>query len=91
MKKKSKYVFSFPPRARPWAVECSYRGFDIDRDRAIEKAARTRSVGSGMSLVTGMRDLEFEFATEVQAKRAVERIKKTKMRVRLWMRGRWRV
>lgn len=62
-----------------YALDVYYRDRD---DVTIEKAAGVESSGSGMSFVSGLRDLEFEFKTERAALAAAHRIKKVAPGVR---------
>lgn len=72
-------------RAKRWArdafktrhsLEVMYNGYDHDLDRAIEKAVGGEREGSGMSMLTGMRDIRFDFKTERSARAAARRVKK---------------
>jgi hypothetical protein len=58
------------------SLEVCYAGYDHDLDRAIEKAAGVSREGSGMSMLTGLRDVRFDFKTERSARAAVRRVKK---------------
>lgn len=74
-----------------YTLTCLYRGYDGALDRQLERAVGRKSVGSGMDMLIGMRDLDFEFRTEKQANRAVERVRGERIRgLRLMMSGRWR-
>ena len=60
-----------------YSIEVFYRGYDLEKDRAIDKAAGHRyREGSGMMMATGLRDIRFEFKTERSALAAVRRVKK---------------
>lgn len=72
-------------RAKRWArdafktrhsLEVCYSGYDQTLDRIIEKAVGRPTEGSGMSMLTGMRDVRFDFKTEKSALAAAYRVKK---------------
>jgi hypothetical protein len=68
------------------SIEVSYRGgLDVARDRAITKAVGKPSEGSGMMMLTGLRDVRFEFKTERSALAAVYRVKKAVRGVRFML------
>ncbi len=68
-------------------LEVFYRGLDGRKDKAVEKAARRPSEGSGMVLMSGLRDMNFEFKTEGSALVAAARIKKAVRGVRCMLRS----
>ena len=72
-------------------LEVFYRGFDSAKDKAIEKAARRPSEGSGMMLVSGLRDMNFGFRSEASALKAAYRIAKAVRGVRCMLRSAQRV
>ena len=71
-------------------------GLDHAIDRALEKAARKRSGGTGMWINVGLRDVEFDYRTLAQATAAADRIKAAnivgmdKKPVIVMMRGFWK-
>lgn len=72
---------------RSFELEVFYRGFDRAKDKAIAKAARKPSEGSGMMLVSNLRDMRFEFKTETSALLAAYRIGKAVRGVRCMLRS----
>lgn len=68
-----------------YRLEVFYRGYDHEKDRAIEKAVGKNNLGSGMALVEDLRDLDFEFKTERSALAAAARVKKAVRGVRFML------
>jgi hypothetical protein len=75
-------------RRHTFEIEVQYSGFDAQLDRQLEKLARRRSVGSGMSFACGLRDIEFSFRSRRHAFDAAARIKSAEIRgVRVFLRS----
>lgn len=78
-----------------WRLEAYYRGYDREIDRAIERAVRKSAEGSGMMVMTGLRDLGFELRSERAALAAARRIQAVprlhRAKVRCMIRGAWLV
>lgn len=56
-------------------ISVTYEGFDLEKDKAIEKAAGVPRDGSGYCLLDCERDISFTFSSVGEAKAASERIK----------------
>lgn len=75
------------PRPR-FEIECFYRDFDRGLDREIERLAKRELTGSGMSMISGLRDLSFDgYASEAKALAAARRIKGALPEVRVMLRS----
>lgn len=59
-----------------YIVQITYKGFDYGLDRALEKAAGSRSTGSGFLFPKGKRDLDWMTETAAQAERIFKRLAK---------------
>ena len=71
-------------------IECYYRnGLDLTVDQKITRLAKRRSSsGSGMDMITGLRDICFDgYVSKVKALAAARRIRKSLPDVRVMLRA----